>query len=660
MEIGVYYYPEHWEESQWERDIKKMAEMGFTFTHIGEFAWAKMEPTEGKFDFVWLDKVLNLCEKYKIKVILCTPTPCPPAWLAKKHPEMFVANSNYIQINHGSRGNYSYSSDIFKQYAEKIISELAKHYANDKRIWGWQLDNEPAAWGDYSPVQHEKFRVWLKNKYQNIENLNKAWGAAFWSLTYNDFSQIDIPNEKLYYGINPSSLMDYKRFYADQSSSFLNFQNDVLRKYIAKNQWITTNYIGMITNVEPRRSDKLDFIAYTAYPVSGARNLGDLGFRLGSPDIMMYSNDYYRPIKGVTGIMELQPGQVNWGYINPQPQPGAVRMWLYHGFAGGLSFACTYRFRQPLAGSEHYHYGIIGTDGVTPSRGGLEYAQVAGEMNTLKQNYNPKASEPAPYANRRTGILMNHENIWDLDHEKQSGQWNAMNHLMKYLKITKSFNCPVDFLSEKSDFEKYKTLIAPAYSLIDSDLVKKWTKYVENGGNLILTCRTGIKNKNVHLWEAKWAKPIYNLIGAELEFFDMLLEDGKGQVSFQNQTFDWNNWADVLTPLSGTQVWGEYKNQFYAGKTAITQRKLGKGTVTYIGVDTDNAQLEKEVLRKVYTDSGIALENYPEGVLVEWRDGFWVAVNYSSNPYTFPERKGRKFLIGDAELSPADVAVWAE
>jgi len=338
--------------------------------------------------------------------------------------------------------------------------------------------------------------------------------------------------------------------------------------------------------------------------------------------------------------------------------PGVIRMWLWHAFAEGDSFACTYRFRQPLYGSEQYHYGIIGTDGVTPSPGGLQYSQVASEMRMLRSKYDPAAKPPASYTARKTAILWNHENLWNIDQQKQTGLWDTWGHMFRYMDIAKSFGAPVEFPTEDKDFSAYPVLIAPAYELIDADLVKKWTRYVEQGGNLILTARTGQKDRNGHLWEAKWAEPIYPLIGSEISFFDLLLEDGKGEVKMGSATYPWNVWGDVLKPSQGTESVATYSNQFYAGQTAVTYRKLGKGSVTYIGVHTRDGRLEKEVLKQVYKRAGIAIEDYPEGVYVDWRDGFWVGVNYSSKSADISPPASTEILLGTKPLKPSDVLVW--
>jgi len=662
MKIGVYYYPEHWPEAQWDRDFRKMAELGLEFTHFAEFAWAFLEPSDGKFEFAWLDRAIELASKHGLKVILCTPTPCPPAWLGEKNPEVYLVGGEGRRREHGTRANGSLANDIFVRYTKRIVEELGRRYGKDARIWGWQLDNEPSAPYDYSPSARAKFQAWLKEKYGTIEAMNKAWGGNFWSTKYDSFKQVLIPNESLFGedALSPHALLDFKRFTADTQAGFLNLQRGILSGLVRPEQWITTNYINVIDSADPRRADRLDFVSFTMYPVRGEKNLGELGFRLGSPYRLAFATDFYRSIKSVTGVMELQPGQANWAPINPQPQPGAVRMWLWHSFAGGCSFACTYRFRQPRYGSELYHAGIVGPDGVTPSRGGLEYAQVASEMKKLRETYDPKAVLPARLAARKTAVLCSHDVMWDLEIHKQTTLWDTWDHRFKLMAAAKSLGAPIDYIGENDDFSRYPFLIAPAYQLVDAVLVEKWRRYVEEGGHLILTCRTGQKDKNGQLFEAPWAGTIAPLIGADVEMFDCLLADGRGRVRMEGASYEWNRWADVLKPHPGTETLAFFADQFYAGKAAVVTRKLGRGTVTYIGVDTLDGKLEQNVLRTIYARAKANIESYPPGVYVEWRDGFFVAVNYSSTAFNVPIPPGSTLVFGSNPLPPGGVLVWRE
>ena len=655
---GAYYYPEHWEESQWERDLKQMHELGFEFTHFAEFAWAQLEPQEGVYDFSWLDRAVALAAKYDLKVVMCTSTATPPVWLSRKYPEILLKSEDGTVQDHGARQHASFASPVYRKLAYRMIEELARHYGNDSRIIGWQLDNEPAVQFDYNQAAEEAFREFLKEKYHyNIQELNAAWGTAFWSEVYSQFEEITLPKTAQMF-MNHHQILDYRRFAAKQTNDFLNEQCRLIKKY-AKNQWVTTNYIPDYDKGHIGGSKDLDFVSYTRYMVYGDNEgIGRRGYRVGNPLRIAMANDFFRPVNGTYGVMELQPGQVNWGSINPQPLPGAVRLWLWSVFAGGSDFICTYRYRQPLYGTEQYHYGIVGTDGVTVTPGGREYEQFMKEIRSLRKDYRPKEDKPETYLKRKTAILWNPENYWSIDRQKQNATWNTFAHVDKYYRTLKSYAAPVDFISEEKDFSQYPVMIVPAYQLADKELVARWKKYVEEGGNLVLTCRTAQKDRFGRLPEAPFGSMIDELTGNHMEFYDLLLPQDPGQVKMDGKVYTWNTWGEILQPGASNEVWATYTNEFYEGKPAVTFRKLGKGSVTYIGVDSSDGALERQVLDKLYSRLQIEVMNLPYGVTMEYRNGLGIVLNYSDQPYQFALPQGAKVLIGTPNIATAGVLVF--
>lgn len=656
---GAYYYPEHWNENEWERDLKKMHELGFEFTHFAEFAWAQLEPQEGVYDFSWLDKAVALADKYDLKVVMCTSTATPPVWLSRKYPEILLRDEQGNVMDHGARQHASFASPTYRKLAFRMIEALAKHYGNDSRIIGWQLDNEPAVQFDYGKEALDGFRRFLREKYQDdIRKLNEAWGTAFWSQTYSSFDEINLPQFSLMF-MNHHQILDYRRFAALQTNEFLDEQCRLIKKY-ARNQWVTTNYIPDYDKGHIGGSKTLDFMSYTRYMVYGDNEgIGRRGFRIGNPLRIAMANDFFRPVTGTYGVMELQPGQVNWGSINPQPYPGAVRLWLWSVFAGGSDFICTYRFRQPLYGTEQYHYGIVGTDGVTVTPGGHEYEQFMREIRGLRPVAREREVKPADYVKRTTAILWNPENYWSIDRQKQNRTWDTFKHVDKYYRALKSYGAPVDFISEEKDFSRYPVLVVPAYQLVDEALVKRWKEYVMEGGNLVLTCRTAQKDRMGRLPEAPFGSMISELTGDKIEFYDLLLPDLPGIVRMDGYDYNWNTWGEILMPQSDNEVWATYTQEFYEGKPAVTFRKLGKGTVTYVGVDTTDGTLERKVLDKLYARLGISVMNLPYGVTMEYRNGFGIVLNYADRPYHFELPQGSKVLIGSQDIPTSGVLVFS-
>ena len=665
MQIGVYYYPEAWPSNQWARDIANIKKLHLEFVHMGEFAWAFMEPEEDKFDFDWLERNVQLCADQGLKVILCTPSPTPPVWLTQEHPEVCMVDAYGRRMLHGTRQQACWSVQTYRDYVGKIVEELGKRFGNDPRVWGWQLDNELSHYGKepcYCDACQAKFRAWLKNKYGTIEKLNDAWGDAFWSQMYQNFDQIRIPNQReLVAQINEHAVLDAQRWFADEAADYLRFQAGILRKYCGHRQWITSNFMHLFDRVNPALNGKdFEIITWTHYPAHGNLNEGPLGFRLGSAAEMSFSHDFHRCINGFEGLMELQPGQVNWGDVNPQPYPGAIHLWIMRAFAADAKIVCTYRYREPLFGAEQYHYGLVGTDGVTPTTGGDQYSQAAQEMALLRKNLKSDAPMPAAYAARRAALLYSVESRWNIDNHKQTVRWDTVGHILKQYRALKRLGCPVDVITEDKDFNTYPFLVVPACQLVDEDLVARWKNYAEQGGHLILTCRTGQKDRRGHLWEGPWAAPILDLIGAKIKFYDTLPAPYSGKVKAGDQTYDWVSWAEILEPQEGATALAHYTDQFYKGGVAAVTRKLGKGTVTYIGLDSETGGLEAQLIRGVFERAGVAVENFADGFLVDWRDGYWVATNFTEKEQPAPIPDGARILIGSRDVPTAGVTVWQE
>ncbi|MDP4239122.1 MAG: beta-galactosidase trimerization domain-containing protein, partial [Bacteroidota bacterium] len=250
------------------------------------------------------------------------------------------------------------------------------------------------------------------------------------------------------------------------------------------------------------------------------------------------------------------------------------------------------------------------------------------------------------------------DNIWETDNQKQTYQWNETGLITRYYSTLKTLCVPVDIVGEDRDLSTYPVVIAPAYQMVDRELIGKWKKYVEAGGHLILTCRTGLKDRNGHFFEAPWGDAIASLIGAKIPMYDELSAETKAKVNFNGDNYTWNVWGDILDPYFATETWATYADQFYAGKASVVHHKLGKGTVTYIGTVTIDGKLEKEVLKKAFDAAGITTNEQPEGVMVNWRDGFWVAINYSSSKASINIPNNAKIIFGSRELPVAGVAVW--
>lgn len=660
MSFGVFYYPEQWPRSQWQRDFNGMAKLGFDFTHMAEFSWTYLEPEEGRFDFEWLDHAIDLADKAGLRVILGTPSAAPPSWMGDRYPEVYRVDEHGQRHEHGIRAEVSLANPEYEAFVTRLVTAMAQRYGHDRRVWGWQVDNEPGTFLDYSDSARDAFRRWLQERYGSIDAMNAVWGGSFWSSRYSSFKEVLLPNATLAAEdkLSPHAQLDFARYQADTTAHFLDAQAALIKRYARPGQWVTTNYTNVTTATDPRRSHGLDFPTFTLYPVAGTNALGGDSYAIGKPTNLMEAAAYFRPMTGTFGVMELQPGQVNWGEINPQPMPGAVSMWIWHAFSSGASLLGTYRYRHPLRGSEMYHEGIVGTDGVTLSRTGREFVDAMHDIKSLEPQLDAKATLPARLAARYTGYLWSHDVFWDLEIQPQTTLWHSWAYRNTFTQAVKSTGAPMDFIAEGDDFSRYPFLIAPAYQMVSEALAKKWRSYVEQGGHLILTSRTGQKNAQGHFHEGPWAAPILDLIGADVDGFDMLPSSASAQVTAGGKAHEWHRWADLLSPRPGTETLATYADHYYAGKAAATTRRLGKGTVTMIGVSTDDGALERDIVRGVYQRAGVAIEDLPKGVFLDWRGGFYFMVNYNPQPFAPALPTAAGIVHGQAPLAPAQVLVW--
>ena len=660
MQVGAFYYPEQWPRAQWARDLEGIARLGFDFTHLAEFAWTYLEPAEGRFDFTWLDSAITLAHRAGLRVILGTPSAAPPSWMGARYPEVYRVDERGRRHEHGIRAEVSLANPRYRAFVDRVVTRLAQRYGRDPRVWGWQLDNEPGTFADFSPSARRAFQRWLRRRYGTVTALNAAWGGSFWSTRYGSFTEVLLPNATLAAEdrLSPHALLDLARFQADVTAEFLDGQAAILRRHARPGQWITTNYTNITAGTDPRRTRGLDFPTFTLYPVAGHNVLGGDNYAIGDPTRLMEAAAYYGSLTGTWGIMELQPGQVNWAGVNPQPAPGAVGMWLWHAWGAGAALVGTYRYRHPLRGSEMYHEGIVGPDGVTPSPSGRAFTEAMRAIRAIDRERSPGAPLPAALAARRTALLWSHDNFWDLELQPQTTEWKTWGLRNRLTQAIRGAGAPLAFVGEGDDLRGFPFVVVPAYQLVGEALVARWRRYVEGGGHLVLTARTGHKDERGHLPEGPWGARIADLVGADLDGFDVLPPSARAHVEGAGMRAPWHAWGDLWHPRPGTTVLARYVDGTARGRAAAFTRALGRGSVTVIGVVTDDGALERALLRDVYARAGVTVDDLPPGVFVDWRDGVYVAVNYGTAPFAVPLPPGARVLHGTPVLPPAGVLAW--
>ena len=393
--LGVCYYPEHWPEAQWAEDAVRMADLGLTWVRIGEFAWKRMEPVEGTYDWGWLDRAIETLGAAGLRVVLGTPTATPPAWVVAKHPGMLPVDAEGRVRGYGSRRHYCFSHAGYLAECRKIVTALAKRYGPNPHVAAWQTDNEYSCHDtvlSYSDAARTAFHDWLRGQFPgpgndgDIDALNAAWGNVFWSMDYDDFDQIGLPNLTVT-EVNPAHSHAFRRFSSDQVVAFNRAQVDIIRAH--SDAPIAHNYMGRITDFDHFKvGADLDIASWDSYPLgfledrSGADDAHKRAYaRQGDPDFQAFHHDLYRAVgrDGRWWVMEQQPGPVNWAPYNPAPLPGMVRLWTWEAFAHGAEAVCYFRWRQAPFAQEQMHAGLLRPDSVEAEAFG-EATEVMAEL----------------------------------------------------------------------------------------------------------------------------------------------------------------------------------------------------------------------------------------------------------------------------------------
>lgn len=585
MTMGTCYYPEHWNCSLWEEDLERMKAVGITVIRIAEFAWNKIEPEEGKFEFGFFDEFLDLCSRKDMKVIFGTPTATPPAWLTEKYPEVLNATKNGVRYRHGGRRHYNYNSLVYQRLSARIVEKEAEHYGKHPAIVGWQIDNELncETCEFYSEADSAAFREFLKKTYGSLACLNEAWGTVFWNQTYTDWNQLYVPRPVLNEGINPHQHLDYFRFVSDSALRYCRMQAEIIAKYKKPGDYITTN--GMFRNVDNHRMAKecLDVYTYDSYPSFGFgldRNL-ETADDLNDRKWTMHLNEV-RSICPHFGIMEQQSGANGWTtrMEGPAPRPGQLTLWAMQSVAQGADYISFFRWRTCTVGTEIYWHGILDYD----NRDNRKLREVR-EFYQKLQTLNPVCGAENVAA---FGLVKDYDNEWDteVDAWHRRVEEASQKEIFMASELTHTpYN--VLYLQDDSDIRdlaSYAVLIYPHPVLISEKRAALLKEYVEQGGCLVIGCRSGYKDMNGHCVMMPQPGLLQELTGSDVRDFTFTSQaEEPVWAEAEGRKIEMPVFNDILTPLEGTKVLASYGSSYYAGEAAVTEKKHGKGRVIHVG-----------------------------------------------------------------------------
>lgn len=665
--LGVCYYPEHWEQSMWAEDLRRMKECGIEVIRIAEFAWNKFEPEEGVYTFEFFDCFMELTKQYDMKVIFCTPTATAPLWLSEKYPEILNADIDGNLFYHGTRRHNNLNSEVYRKFSAQITDKLAEHYVKYDNVIGWQLDNEINCENDlyYSESDHEAFRAYCREKYGTLDNFNQKMGTIFWNQTYTDWQQVHLVRRTNTYGqTNPHLQLEEKRFISESVYTFFKIQADIIRKwqkiYGREDQFVTTN--GLFRHIDYQRlvEDVLDFITFDNYPAFAR----DSVLRLEDGNGFMDRNSSRnlirtRSISPIYGIMEQQTGAGGWNsrMMMPMPQPGQMRLWTMQAIAHGADFVSFFRWRTATMGTEIYWHGLHDYDN-RENRRVRELKQISKEVQML-------SGVTGGTYQSKVAILCDYDNEWDGENdiwhgplrEKSMGSW--------FVALQKA-HIPFDYIyweedMEEGAFENYEYLIYPHATIFTKKRMKLLETVVENGKTIIFGCRSGYKNERGQCYTMPMPGYVGKLCGCEIEEYTYVSAfDGEVEIEVVDGAAperceargDALLFHDILAPTDG-EVMAVFRGKektgsgcHYENKPAVVRRKCGREAGWYVG--TVFAENTANLLIRLTGMSEMAAYKkeleLPETVEIAVRKGergtFVFLLNYEKNPASIVAHSG--------------------
>jgi beta-galactosidase len=628
--FGVDYYPEQWDEKMWEQDARRMKEAGVNVVRIGEFAWALMEPEEGKFDFSLFDRAIATLARYDIKVILGTPTATPPKWLTHKYPEVLHVYASGQPADDQSRRHYCYNSPVYRRLSKRIVERLSEHYKDSPQVIGWQIDNEfnnenPEC---YSESCRVAFRGWLKEKYKTLDELNRRWGTVFWSQLYTDWEQINLPRPTPAFH-NPGLILDYKRFISDSVTSYMEDQLNVIRKN-RPNDFVTQN--GVFKNIDYYRLDRnLDLQSTANYPLFVDEPQYPIATAL----------TFSRSFTGRFMIMEQQTGPAGQTYLLRVPEPGQMNLWAFQSIAHGADGIVHFRWRSARRGAEEYWYGVLDHDDIPRDRF-QEFKKEGAEINRIGAEIlgSKVVSDIA--------VIYDFEAEWAYDHQYFTREVSVRSALGHLLRAASELKYNMDFISPGADFSRYKIIFAPYLLMVDAELAGRIKQFVARGGVFVMGAHGAVKDSdNAMTGQTIPIEGLTDLFGVEAASFQVYQQPsaGKNNLSFTAgggragaTSVPVNVFADVLKPRGATVI-AVWDRDFMRGLPAATENRSGMGKAVYYG-SFFNLEAARYLLGRYAAEQKLKplFANFPKEVEVtrrtKGRDNYYFILNHSEGSVT--------------------------
>lgn len=653
--LGAAWYPEHWPEARWPEDVRLMREAGLNVVRVGEFAWSTIEPREGDFNLDWLERAVALASGAGISVVMGTPTAAPPAWLTAAYPETLAVDESGRAAQHGKRCHFDVTNETYRGLCVRVVEEMARRFGHDRRVVGWQLDNEYNR-VSFSEGARRAFQEWLKSRYVDADGrpslraLNDAWATSYWSQTYSSWSQIPLPAES---GHNPGLILRFHQFVTHAYREYQRLQIEAIRRHALPAQWITSNFMGFFGEFDHYEvCADLDLASWDHYIGHGHLDLARAGA----------AHDLTRGFKQRNfWVIETQPGSVNWAPVNNQLDRGEARAMAWNGIGHGADAILYWQWRNAPNGQEQYHGSLLANDG-TPRPFYTEVQRLAADFRAVGDLLDGTTVSAS------VALLHSYDDRWSIEAQRHHQDYDPVRHLLDYHAQFARRSIASDILSTRAALvgKGYRLVVAPVH-IVDDAIAGELGRFVAEGGHLVLTERSGFKDADNSLLPDRQPGPLAALAGAHVQEYFALDQPVPVTLRLGREaTGEAQTWAEWLAPDPGTEVLGTYGrcNGWLDGQPAVTLRRHGQGRVYYVAAWLEQTLLASLVAWMV-SEASVepSLPGVPEGVQAMKRGGVYVVVNGTGSeravglPWAATERLSGMPVAGELRLEPYGVAV---
>ncbi|HBY72466.1 MAG TPA: beta-galactosidase [Lachnospiraceae bacterium] len=576
MVFGGDYNPEQWDQETRQEDMRLLKLANVDILTLNVFSWAALQKDDDVYDFSDLDSIMEMVRANGFKVCLATSTGAHPAWMAKKYPEILRTEFSGTRRKFGGRHNSCPNSEVFKKFSTKLASKLAERYKDYDNIVAWHISNEYGG-ACYCENCEKVFRIWLRNKYKTIENLNKAWNTSFWGHTFYAWDEIVVPNiqsehfgedRTMFQGIS----LDYARFNSDSMLENYKAEYEAVKAFTPDIP-VTTNLMGFYKLLDYQKWAKyMDFISWDSYP-SVSESIEDTAIK----------HDLMRSLKsGLPFIlMEQTPSVTNWQSYNSLKRPGVMRLLSYQAVAHGSDAVMFFQMRRSIGACEKFHGAVI-------DHAGHENTRVFRECQALGEELKQLGSLTlGARTEAKVAILFDWDNWWAIEYSAgPSVDLKYYDEIMNYYRAFHRRNISVDIISVEVDLSKYRLVIAPLMYMVKGDYDEKLKAYVKNGGTFVTSFFSGIVEEHDLVTVGGYPGKLRELLGIWVEEIDGLPNGKENQFEYQGNTYPARLLCDIMHP-EGAEVLGTYQTDFYRNTPVLTKNCYGSGEAYYVGTRSD-------------------------------------------------------------------------